>query len=131
MPIISNEQKNKNLEQINATYGRKKFFIIITLFFFIAYIVLLALSIFMGGSPKWHVLSFVDRDMPGYISIFGYVMVSIAGLLFICTIISIVFLSKFKNPKSIIKAKQDNLTTEAARKGRISAFRTQNRKSKI
>ena len=124
MPIISNEQKSKNLEQINATYGKKKFFIIITLFFFIAYIILLALSIFMGGSPEWHVLSFVDRSMPAYISVFGYAMVSIAGLLFVCTIISIVFLSKFKNPKSIIKAKQDNLTTEAARKGRISACHT-------
>lgn len=129
MPIISNEQKSKNLEQINATYGKKKFFIIITLFFFIAYIILLALSIFMGW--KWHQLSFVDRNMPAYISVFGYAMVSIAGLLFVCTIISIVFLSKFKNPKSIIKAKQDNLTTEAARKGRISAFRAQSRKSKI
>ena len=50
MAFVSNEQKNKNKEEIKATYGRKKFFIIFTLFYLVTYIVLLALSIFMGGT---------------------------------------------------------------------------------
>ena len=128
MAFVSNEQKNKNKEEIKATYGRKKFFIIFTLFYLVTYIVLLALSIFMGGT--WTQLSFVDESMWHSISAFGWAMAALAILLLAMTIISIVMLAKFENPRKIIKANQDNRNTEAARKGRARALKGQNKKKK-
>ena len=127
MAFVSNEQKNKNKEEIKATYGRKKFFIIFTLFCLITYIVLLALSIFMGGT--WTQLSLVDESMWLGISAFGWAMVTLAVLLLAMTIISIVMLAKFEDPRKIIKANQDNRNTEAARKGRARALKEQKKKS--
>ena len=126
MAFVSNEQKNKNKEEIKATYGRKKFFIIFTLFYLVTYIVLLALSIFMGGT--WTQLSLVDESMWHGISVFGWAMAALAILLLAMTIISIVMLAKFENPRKIIKANQDNRNTEAARKGRARALKGQNKK---
>ena len=126
MAFVSNEQKNKNKEEIKATYGRKKFFIIFTLFYLVTYIVLLALSIFMGGT--WTQLSFVDESMWHSISAFGWAMAALAILLLAMTIISIVMLAKFENPRKIIKANQDNRNTEAARKGRARALKWQKKK---
>ena len=123
MAFVSNEQKNINAKNINATYGRKKFFIIITLFCLVAYITLLALSIFLGGTYKQ--ISFVDDTLPGGISVFGYIMACAAILLFVMMIISIVFLAKFEDPQKIIKASQDNRNTEAARKGRAKVLKEQ------
>ena len=126
MAFVSNEQKNKNKEEIKATYGRKKFFIIFTLFYLVTYIVLLALSIFMGGT--WTQLSLVDESMWHGISVFGWAMAALAILLLAMTIISIVMLAKFENPRKIIKANQDNRNTEAARKGRARALKWQKKK---
>ena len=126
MAFVSNEQKNKNKEEIKATYGRKKFFIIFTLFYLVTYIVLLALSIFMGGT--WTQLSLVDESMWLGISAFGWAMAALAILLLAMTIISIVMLAKFENPRKIIKANQDNRNTEAARKGRARALKWQKKK---
>ena len=126
MAFVSNEQKNKNKEEINATYGRKKSFIIFTLFCLVTYIVLLALSIFIGGT--WTQLSLVDESMWLGISAFGWAMAALAVLLLAMTIISIVMLAKFENPRKIIKANQDNRNTEAARKGRARALKGQKKK---
>ena len=119
MAFVSNKQKNINAKNINAKYGRKKFFIIFTLFCLVAFITLLALSIFLGGTYKQ--ISFVEPTMPVGISYFGWVMACSAILLFIMIIVSIVFLAKFENPQKIIKASQDNRNTDAARKGRAKA----------
>ena len=95
MAFVSNKQKNINAKNINAKYGRKKFFIIFTLFCLVAFITLLALSIFLGGTYKQ--ISFVEPTMPVGISYFGWVMACSAILLFIMIIVSIVFLAKFES----------------------------------
>jgi uncharacterized MAPEG superfamily protein len=56
-------------------------------------------------------------------------MVTLAVLLLAMTIISIVMLAKFEDPRKIIKANQDNRNTEAARKGRARALKEQKKKS--
>ena len=51
-------------------------------------------------------------------------------VIIVFTIISIVYLAKFEDPRKIIKANQDNRNTEAARKARAKTLKTQKKNSK-